>query len=313
MNDDIDRTWNTPSPRAYPASLGELRPELKVTRCEISEAGVATVWLHRPERRNSWTARMNAEYRAIMACLDADPAVRVAVVTGTGGTFCSGADTRALSGYATGGSYDGGGLAADAANPGYGVRAEYDADLVWQLGLRLPVIAAVNGACAGIAVALAAYCDIRFAVAGAKVTVATSRLGLPAEYGLSWMLPRIMGVTHAADLLLSGRVALADELAEMGFFNKVFPADAFDGAVRDYARTLAAASPVAVTTAKRQLYSDLLAADPARSVRLGKQLTAQMIQLPDYHEGVAALVERRAPRFMPAQPPASSDAGTAGG
>jgi enoyl-CoA hydratase/carnithine racemase len=240
---------------------------------------------------------MNAEYRAIMACLDADPAARVAVLTGSGGTFCIGADTRALSGYASGGSYDGGGLAADAASPGYGVRAEYDADLVWQLGLRLPVIAAVNGACAGIAVALAAYCDIRFAVAGAKVTVATPRLGLPAEYGLSWMLPRIMGVTHAADLLLSGRVATAEELASMGFFNKVFPADVFGDEVRDYARTLAAASPVAVTTAKRQLYSDLLAADPARSVRLGKQLTAELMQLPDYQEGVTALVERRAPRF----------------
>lgn len=303
MSDDIERPWNVPSPDRSPVTLPELIPELKVTRCEVSQEGIATVWLHRPERRNSWTARMNQEYRAIMACLDADPAVRVAVVRGTGGTFCIGADTRALSGYADKASYDGGGLAADAATPGYGVRAEYDANLVWQLGLRLPVIAAVNGACAGVAVALAAYCDIRFAVAGAKITVATARLGLPAEYGLTWMLPRIIGTTHAADLLLSGRVALADELADMGFFNKVIDADGFDAAVDDYARLLAAASPVAVTTAKRQLYSDLLLSDPGRSVQLGKQLTAELMRLPDYQEGVAALLGRRAPRFGPARQP----------
>jgi enoyl-CoA hydratase/carnithine racemase len=296
MTDSEPLAWNAPSREQPAPSLAELRPTLKVTRCEVDDAGVATVWLHRPERRNSWTARMNAEYRAIMTVLDQDPAVRVAVVTGTGSSFCVGADSRALSGYVGAAAYDPG-LPADAARPGYGVRAEYDADLAWHYGLRIPVIAAVNGACAGVAVALAAFCDLRFAVAGAKVTVSSPRLGLPAEYGLSWVLPRLIGVTHAADMLLSGRVVLAEELAQMGFFNAVYEPDQFDQRVQERAATVAAASPHAVTTAKRQLYSDLLLADPARSVRQSKTLTGQLMRLPDYAEGVAALVAKRPPRF----------------
>ena len=239
---------------------------------------------------------MNAEYRAIMAALDADSRVRVAVVTGSGHSFCVGADSRALSGYVGAASYDPG-LAADAATPGYGVRAEYDADLVWQYGLRFPVIAAVNGACAGVAVALAAFCDLRFAVTGAKVTVSSPRLGLPSEYGLSWILPRLIGVTHAADMLLSGRVIASQDLARMGFFNAVYEPEAFESSVAAYAEQLAAASPAAVTTAKRQLYSDLLLVDPARSVRQSKTLTGELMQLPDYAEGVSALLEKRTPSF----------------
>ena len=101
--------------------------------------------------------------------------------------------------------------------------------MAWQLGLRKPMIAAVNGACAGIAVALAAFCDLRFAVTGAKITTAAPRLGLPAEYGLSWILPRLVGMTHTADILLTGRVLLAEEMAGMGFFNKVLPPEEFAG------------------------------------------------------------------------------------
>jgi enoyl-CoA hydratase/carnithine racemase len=302
MADADDVAWHSPPARPPAPTLEQLREQLKVTRCDVDASGVATVWLHRPERRNSWTARMNAEYRALMTALDDDPSVRVAVVTGTGTTFCIGADSRALSGYVGAGSYDPG-LPADAARPGYGVRSEYDADMAWHYGLRLPVIAAVNGACAGVAVALAAFCDLRFAVKDAKVTVSSPRLGLPSEYGLSWVLPRLMGVTHATDMLLSGRVILSQDLERMGFFNAVHERDDLLPTVTDYARTLAAASPVAVTTAKRQLYSDLLLADPARSVRQSKTLTGQLMQLPDYQEGVTALIEKRAPQFAHASSP----------
>ena len=118
--------------------------------------------------------------------------------------------------------------------------------MAWQLGLRMPMIAAVNGACAGIALALAAFCDLRFAVGGAKVTAATARLGLPAEYGLSWMLPRLIGPAHAADVLLTGRVLRTEELGAMGFFNAVLPRPEFERRVADYAAMLAAASPEAV-------------------------------------------------------------------
>jgi enoyl-CoA hydratase/carnithine racemase len=270
--------------------------ELKVTRVDVDPDGVATVRLHRPERGNSWTGRMHAEYRWIMRELEADSAVRVAVLTGSGRAFCVGADSKALSGQIGGDGYDPG-LPPELADPGYGVRPEFDADVAWQLGLRFPLIAAVNGACAGVALALAAFADIRFGVTGAKLTTATPKLAMPAEYGLSWMLPRLVGLTHAADLLLSGRIVLAEELGAMGFFNRVFARADFEAGVADYARTLAGLSPEAVKTTKRQLYEDLLGADPGASVERSKVLIGELMAMPDYAEGVRALMEKRAPRF----------------
>ena len=270
--------------------------ELKVTRYEVDEVGVATVWLHRPERRNSWTGRMHDEYRWICKELDEDPRVRVIVLTGSGNTFCIGADPKALAGYVEAEHYDPA-LSAEAANPGYGVRPEFDADMAWQLGMRTPMIAAVNGACAGIAVALAGFCDLRFAVAGAKVTTAAPKLGLPAEYGLSWILPRLIGMTHSTDVLLSGRVVLAEELERMGFFNAVLAAEEFESHVSDYACRMAAMSPTAVSTAKRQLWADVLHSDPRAAVEESKALIGTLMNEPDYAEGVAAFLEKRTPRF----------------
>ena len=277
--------------------------DLKVTRYAIDPDGVATIWLSRPGRANSWTGRMHDEYRWICARLDSDPAVRVIVLTGDGDVFCGGADFKALGHYTTADHYDPA-LPADAARPGYGVRPEFDADMAWQLGLRTPMIAAINGACAGIAVALAAFCDLRFAVADAKITTVAAKIGLPAEYGLSWILPRLMGVTYAADLILTGRVATADELRYSGLFNQVLPREGFMDAVYDYARLLAAVSPAAVTTAKRQIWGDLLRASPAAAVEESKDLIGAHMRLPDYKEGVAAMMARRPPRFGPAADPA---------
>lgn len=277
--------------------------ELKVTRYAVDEAGVATVWLHRPERHNSWTARMHTEYRWIMTRLEANPAVRVAVLTGSGDVFCVGADAKALSGYVD--KEDDGfdpGLAADVPRPGHGVRPEFDTDVVWQLGLRFPLICAVNGSCAGVAFAMAAFSDIRFAVRGAKVTTATPRLAMPAEYGLSWILPRIVGLSHAADILLSGRVVRAEELERMGFFNGVYARDELGERVTAYARTLAQLSPEASKVTKLQLYEDLLHDDPGASVDRSKELIGELMGHPDYREGVRALIEKRAPRFGRAVP-----------
>lgn len=271
--------------------------ELKVTRYELDGNGVATVYLHRPERRNSWTTRMHTEYRWIMAQLEANPEVRVAILTGTGSTFCVGADAKALDTYVDTKTGFDPGLPSDAPQPGHGVRPEFEADVVWQLGLRFPLICAVNGACAGVAMALAAFADIRFAVEGAKVTTATPKLAMPAEYGLSWILPRLIGVTRAADVLLSGRVLLADELERMGFFNAVYPEDVFHDRVMEYAHLLASHSPAATTATKRQLYGDLLRHDPAASVEESKELIGRLMALPDYREGVRALLEKRPPQF----------------
>jgi enoyl-CoA hydratase/carnithine racemase/ferredoxin len=240
--------------------------DLKVTRYDIDAAGVATITLDRPGRGNSWTGRMHDEYRWICKRLDDDPAVRVIVLTGAGSVFCAGADFKALDSYVGAERYDTH-LAADAERPGYGVRPEFDADMVWQLGMRTPMIAAVNGACAGIAVALAAFCDLRFAVDDAKITTVAPRIGLPAEYGLAWILPRLMGVTHAADVLLTGRVILAEEMRGWGFFNRVLPREEFAETVAAYAHQLAAVSPAAATDDQAPALGRSAARRPARCGR----------------------------------------------
>lgn len=194
--------------------------ELRNTRYEIDEHGVATVWLHQPSGPTAWTGHLHREYRWIFSRLEADPEVRaVPIVTGTGNHFSVGADSSTLDVGVERGYYDPG-LGEGTANPGYGVRPDFDHDLAWQWALRFPVIAAVNGGCAGVALSLACFCDMRFAYAGAKLTTAAPKLGLPAEYGLSWVLPRLVGTTAAADLLMSGHTFTAAE-APPGLFNAV--------------------------------------------------------------------------------------------
>src|SRR5271167_674826 len=126
--------------------------------------------------------------------------------------------------------------------------------------MRVPIIAAINGACAGIAASLASFCDLRYAAAGSKFTTAAPRLGLPAEYGIAWILPRLIGVTHAADILITGRIVLAEELLRMGYLNDVFPrGDQFLPAIHKIASSIASGvSPASAAIAKRQLYTELL-------------------------------------------------------
>jgi enoyl-CoA hydratase/carnithine racemase len=270
---------------------------LTATRLDVDGDGVATVWLHRPHRHNAWTGRMHTEYRQILAALDLNPSVRAVVLTGSGDAFCVGGDAEALAGHAERGGYDPG-LPSAPAQPGHGTHPQFDHDFAWHFGLRVPVIAAINGACAGVGLVLACFCDVRFAARGAKLTTATPRLGLPAEYGLSWILPRLVGVTHAADLLLSGRVVFADEAAGMGLLNAVVAPQALLSHAQDYARALATtASPAAVAATKRQLYLDLIRHDVGTSVEESKVLLDEMMAGPDFREGIAAMREKRPPRF----------------
>ena len=175
----------------------------------------------------------------------------------------------------------------------YGVDPRFDADFAYHFGLDKPVIAAINGAAAGVGLVLAAFADLRFAAAGAKFTTAHGRFNFPAEFGLSWVLPRIVGLTHANDLLLSSRVFTAEEAYAMGFLNKVLPAAELMDHVREYAAMLArSVAPGSARETKRQIYRDLHRT-AAEAVIEAERLLDQMARHPDYAEGVKAWMEKR--------------------
>jgi enoyl-CoA hydratase/carnithine racemase len=267
--------------------------ELKATRYDVTDR-IATITLARPKRRNAWTGRMHTEYRWLLDQADHDQQVRVIVVTGDaeGNAFCAGADLGALEGHAERGRYDAG-IAEDIARPGFGVDPRFDATFAYHFGVGKPVIAAMNGAAAGVGLVLAAFADLRFSQAGAKFTTAHGRFNFPAEYGISWLLPRIVGLTHANDLLLTSRIFTAEEALSMGFLNKVLPADELMAHVRDYATMLArSVAPGSARETKRQIYRDLHRS-AAEAVVDAERLLAEMARHPDYSEGVRAWMEKR--------------------
>jgi len=267
--------------------------ELKTTRYEVAD-GIATITLARPQRRNAWTGRMHSEYRWILSQADQDQQVRVIVVTGdpAGQAFCAGADLGALEGHAEKGRYDPG-TDDSIATPGFGVDAHFDAAFAYHFGVGKPIIAAINGAAAGVGLVLAAFADLRFAAGGAKFTAAHGRFNFPAEYGLSWVLPRIVGLTHANDILLSSRVFTSEEALAMGFLNRLVEPGALMPTVMAYARTLAdGVAPGSARETKRQIYRDLHR-DAAASVTAAERLLESMIKEDDYREGVKAWTGKR--------------------
>ena len=270
--------------------------ELKATSYDV-DRHVAVVTLNRPHRHNAWTGRMHAEYRACMAEADRDPSIRAAVVTGAGGTFCVGADTEALAQHAEKEHYDDG-LREAPANPGYGLDPTFDHHFAWHFGLRIPVVAAINGACAGVGLVLACYADIRLVARDAKLTTAAPKIGIPAEYGLSWLLPKLIGLTRANDLLLSGRVILGDEAERIGLVNvSLAPSDVLAHAM-NYAHMLSEqVSPAAVQTAKRQIARDLIRFDLGASIDEAEVLMSALMGGAEYREGIAALRDKRPPSF----------------
>lgn len=267
--------------------------ELKTTRYEV-EDGIATVTLSRPKRRNAWTGRMHTEYRWILSQADEDGDVRVIVVTGDpeGQAFCAGADLGALEGHSEKGRYDPG-VAEDIATPGFGVDPHFDAAFAYHFGIGKPIIAAINGPAAGVGLVLAAFADLRFAADGAKFTAAHGRFNFPAEFGLSWVLPRIIGLTHANDILLSSRVFTAQEAQAMGFLNRLTEPEDLMPSVMQYARNLAdGVAPGSARETKRQIYRDLHR-DAAGAVVAAERLLEAMITEPDYKEGVKAWTGKR--------------------
>lgn len=267
--------------------------ELKNTEYEVND-GIATIWLNRPHRMNAWTGRLHTEYRHLLAKANDDPKVQAIVVSGRGRGFCVGGDSDALQGHSARGGYDSG-TAADIARPGYGVAKEFDAAFAYHFGLQKVVVAAINGPAAGVGLALPCFADIRFAVPGVKFTTAHGKLNLPAEYGLSWMLPKIVGLGRANDLLLTSRVFTSDEAFEIGFVNALHEPDELMSQTYAYVRQMiTTVSPNSLRQTRWQIYKDLHR-DVATSVIESEALLNSMMGEADYAEGISAFVEKRQP------------------
>lgn len=259
---------------------------------------IATITLNRPDKLNAWTSQMDREYRHAMADAEKREDVRVIIVTGAGKGFCAGADMGLLSSVAqSGGMARGGDEPLAQPGQGNGVRADFRKRFSFPMAIGKPIIAAINGAAAGLGLVHALYCDIRFASDTAKFTTAFAQRGLIAEYGLAWLLPRLIGPNNAMDLLFSARVILADEALRMGLVGRVLPAADLMAFVRDYARQLATmSSPRSLAVMKRQVYEGLLT-DLATATDLADKEMAESLKCADFKEGVASFVEKRAPAF----------------
>ena len=268
------------------------------------EDPVATITLNRPKSLNAWTQRMAAEVRHAVARAESDPAVVGIIITGAGRAFCAGADMNNLSSLSEGGRLenDFASLEVHRAEP---LPDDFSGEYTYLLAVRKPIVAAINGPIAGMAVPIALSCDIRFMAAEAPLLTAFAERGLVAEWGISWLLPRVVGTGRALDLLFSSRRVSGTEAAAMGLVNDAVPADAVVPRSRRYIEDLAArCSPESFAIMKRQVYGDLTTRlGPAE--REAQRLMIESFGRPDFKEGVRSFLEKRPPKFgrVGAEPP----------
>jgi enoyl-CoA hydratase/carnithine racemase len=261
------------------------------------EDGIAVITLNRPDKLNAWRAEMDRDVRAAMKAASADEAVRVIVLTGAGRGFCAGADMNNLQSLA--------GSGGGTARPRPAVPEPFDPSAnedfkrqySWFPSVPRPIIAAINGPCAGLGLIMSLYADMRFASDKAVFTTAFARRGLIAEHGVSWLLPRLVGMAHACDLLYSARTVRAPEALAMGLVSRVIPDEQFMPEVMAYARMLATeVSPRSMREMKREIWHAQFqtlaqAIDEANGDMAGSFASA------DFKEGVAHFVEKRKPQF----------------
>jgi len=237
---------------------------------------IATITLHRPDKLNAWTMTMDAEFRHAVAAAEQDPEVRVIVITGSGRGFCAGADMALLQTRPI---------------------VDFIQPFTFLQELTKPVIAAINGPAVGLGLILTLYCDLRFASADARFGTAFARRGLIAEYGMAWILPRLIGPAQALDILLSARIFDGEEAARLNLVNRVYPSPTFLFDVRAYAELLAnQVSPRSLTVIKRQVFT-AMTQTLAEATTSAEQEMVLSLESADFREGVAHFLEKRPPSF----------------
>jgi enoyl-CoA hydratase/carnithine racemase len=261
------------------------------------DSGVASVVLNRPERRNAWGGRMAVEYRWALHHAHTRDDIRVVVVSGAGGDFCVGADSNLLSSIADGnGKYSPERLPLPPFPDGTPETLHHNHS--YPLTISAPVIAAVSGGCAGVGFLVATYADLRIAARDARITTSFAKLGLPAEYGLGWLLPRTIGMSNAIDLLYSSRIIDGDEAVRLGWAQRSYAAsELLDGAL-DLARSLARhSSAESLRMMKRQMFIDSTGSFGDAYIRSVNDMN-EALGGPDFAEGLAALREGRPTDFL---------------
>jgi enoyl-CoA hydratase/carnithine racemase len=263
---------------------------------------VCTITLNRPERLNAWTGQMEQEFRRAVEAAERDDAVRAIVVTGAGRGFCAGADMDILEAGVAGAEAKAasGGQGAAVAIPSTPTAEGIERNYAWRFSYLLrvhkPVFAAINGPVAGIGLCMTLFCDFRYMAEGQKLTTAFAKRGLIAEHGASWMLPRLVGLTNALDLLMSARTLVTAEAAALGLV-KALPVEGFLATVQNTARDMAFhASPRSIGVIKRQVY-DSLFQDLDQAWRRADEEMHASFASEDFREGVAHFLEKRSPAF----------------
>ena len=257
------------------------------------DGSAAVITLNRPDKLNAWTGRMEREYKDALRAADADKNVVGVILTGAGRGFCAGADMSTLNTIADGGATgdEGGGAAAGS------IEANFEQHFSFPMKTQKPLICAINGAAVGLGLVITMYADIRFASDQARFGTAFAALGLVYEHGVSWLLPRLVGMSNAMDLLYSARVIGAEEGLRMGLVSRVAPHAELLSNAKEYVAQLAQrSSPRAMGLMKRLVY-DAQFTDLAAATQAANDAMAGSFDAPDFKEGLAAFAEKRAPRF----------------
>ena len=257
---------------------------------------IHTIYLNRPERLNAWTEEMALEIKDSMDKASKNNDVKVIILTGTGRGFCAGADMNSLN------TIDPDERADKHSHSPYSAfdnswPLDFQRAQTWFPSVPKPIIAAINGPAAGLGLILSMWCDIRFASKSAVFSTAFSKRGLIAEHGMSWLLPRLVGMGHAMDMTLTARKISAEEAERIGFVNKTFSDETFIENVYNYAKTMAnEVSPRSMRIMKKQLWQGLLQGlDEAVSIADNDMVESFTSE--DFKEGVAHFIEKRKPNF----------------
>jgi enoyl-CoA hydratase/carnithine racemase len=254
---------------------------------EVSETGVATITLNRPERLNALTFEVYTELRDVFRALDSEPGVRAIVITGAGRGFCSGGDVEDIIGALFG--RDAEGLLEF---------TRMTCDVVLNIRrCRRPVIAALNGTTAGAGAVIAAACDFRVAAESARIAFLFPRVGLSgADMGASWLLPRLVGLSRATAILMTGDFVDATLALEIGLYHQVVPEDKVLAEARLLAEKLAR-GPAAATGVTKHALDDEFEMDLEQALDYEARVQAKLMEHPDYREAYEAFKEKREPKF----------------